>query len=379
VLAAQAVPDLDTQASREGDAAHWVVANSLEHVALNSLGDLPPDFMDEGVGQTAPNGIIVDQEIVDSATVMVDDVLSVCQFYNVHPRELKIEYRVHTPTIHADNWGTLDVALDLRHQLRGGKLYLWDFKHGHGQVNAKHNLQSINYLEGLRHEWSIDGWQDQGLIVHSRIVQPRCFREIGPVDEWICNFADIRPFVNVLHSQALEADQNPQMCAGKHCRYCPARIRCPANRQANYALIDWVKLPYEIETMGGPDLAFERQIIEDGLVLMKSRLEAIDDDLGQRIRDGATDTGFVLQAGQGREKYTVPAGQAISLAAQFGFDISKLGVLTPTQSVAKAPKAIRSFFKQAMKKITTRNSTGLQLVPASESKTARAFQPRGNT
>ena len=368
VLASQAVPDQDTQDTREGEATHWVVSECLmQWVQVGEPVALTCDWL----SKTAPNGVVIDQEMVDAADLMVSDVLAVCNQYG-GLRMLLIEHRVKITRIHATNcWGTLDVALDLRHI---GLVYIWDFKYGHGQVEAERNYQLIGYMEGLRELWGIDGIGDQNIKINMRIVQPRCYRQTGPISEWVVMWCDLRGEVNHLAAQVHEAETNPQMQAGAHCRYCPARTRCSAARQGSYHLIDYVKIPYEIETFNDSDLATERMILEAGFTLLKSRLDAINDELEFRVSNGATETGFTMQAGKGNLKYTVPPAQAAAFAMQFDVDISVEKVLTPTQTIAKTPVDKRPLITEALKAIARREATGLKLVPAGDSRTARAFQ-----
>lgn len=369
-LARAMAPDVETQKTLEGNAAHWVVAETL---AVWRDGGVA--VVDDFLEQTAPNGTVIDQEMVDSARIMVADVLDICQQYG-GLRNLLVEYRVHMPTIHSSRcWGTLDVALDLRHL---GHVYLWDYKHGHGGVSPFENLQLVSYFEGLRNEWDVNGGDtmhgDQRITLHGRICQPRNYRATQDVNEWTVTWSDLRPLVNKLSAQAHEAENNPQMVAGAHCRYCPARIRCEAAREYGYYLIDHVCRPFAIDTLDGAALAVEREILKAGATALSSRLDAIEDELELRIAGGERGTGLALETGQGRNKWTVPVPQVVAFGAQFGVDISKPDVMTPTQAAASVPAEIRQFFKEAMKSVTRRGTTGLKLVPAQDSRTSRAFK-----
>ena len=366
ILANESVPDRETQETREGDAAHWVVAGCL--TAWKNGGS---ESSDGYLGNTAPNGVVIDEEILDSANVMIADVVEVCTRHNARAW-LKVEYRVQILAVHpTDSWGTLDAALitpslDI--------IYVWDFKHGHGQVDALDNFQLVSYTEGLREEWQADGYVNGNTAVHMRVVQPRCYRSSGPVDEWVTPLGQIRGHVNQLAAQAREAENNPQMCAGKHCRYCPARVPCAAAKQAGYQWVDYAKSPYQIETYDDASLATEQKILEGGLVLLKARLEAIEDELQYRISQGATGTGLVLESGLGRRKWRVPIEQAIAFCQQFGIDIEVPAARTPTQATQRVPVAMRDNFKLALDSVSERKSTGLKLVTASNSRTARAFK-----
>ena len=372
ILANKAVVDRDTEETREGEAAHWVVATGL-----NAYRDLEPKrgSVTELLGTTAPNGVVIDEEIIDSAEVMIADVVEVCEQYNyLHGDRawLLIEYRVQISAVHpTDSWGTLDVALIMPSL---DLMYVWDFKHGHGQVDALDNYQLVSYTEGLREDGRIDGYATGKTKLHLRVVQPRCYRQSGPVDEWVTTLGGITGHVTRLAAQAQEAETNPQMCAGKHCRYCPARIQCAAAKQAGYQWVDFAKTPYQIETYDDISLATERAILEGGLVLLKARFEAIEDELRYRISQGAVGTGLTLESGLGRRKWKVPIPQAVAFCKQFGIDIEVPAARTPTQATQKVPVAMRANFKAVLDSVSERKSTGLKLVTASNSRTARAFK-----
>lgn len=365
IIAQQSAPNLNTKATDEGNAQHWVAEQCLRQ------GIAPGYF----IGHTAPNGIVITDEMVDAVRVVVDDVIEICKKYNAR-QLLVLEHVVFMPEIHpTDCWGTLDAALDLR-PLGVPIIYLWDFKFGHGIVYAKENLQAVSYLEGLRNELGIDGAEDQLITVHVRIVQPNAFRSTGPIDEWVIKLSDIRGHVNKLHTQAMEADTNPQMCAGKHCHYCSAVTRCPSAKQATYSLIDRGKQPLNIETYNNLDLAIEYSNLQEGLTLVKARFEAIEAELENRIKSGGTGTGYSIETGSGRSKWTIPVQQAVMIGKQFGVDLSKEDVKTPTQAAQLVPVEMRDQFKEVLKSVTIRHAGSAKLVPSGEGRLSRAFKPK---
>ena len=374
-LVMQACPQFDTQATLEGTAAHWVVSEVLYSAKKCGTLDVA-GTLGTYLGVTAPNGVVIDREIIDGTAVMVRDVLDVCRQYGASPASLLIEYRVTALTVHPSScWGTLDVALDLR-ALDTPLVVLWDYKHGHGQVDALDNLQLVTYLEGLRNSWGVTGYEDQRIEYMFRVVQPRCYRDGGPVDIANGLWSDLRPLVNQLSHQAIEATQGGKMCPGKHCRYCPAIVRCSAARKLSYHVIDWLREPYATESMSDEDAALERDILATGSVVLEARRSALNDELIHRIRGGSTGTGLVLEAGKGRSNWAVPVAQVVALGTQFGVNLAKEAALTPTQATALVPATMRGYFKQATAAMTTRKPTGLKLKPASESRTARAFQTK---
>jgi hypothetical protein len=360
------VPNLDSEDSRAGVAAHWVFAEVLLAFQGKRNSSL---VCSAHIGSTAPNGVVIDEKMAEGAQVMVDDVLDIVK--DGHIQRLCIEHRVTMPAIHDQNWGTLDTSLYIPERKA---LFIWDYKHGHRENKAEGNLQLINYAEGRRQELSFNGIQDQDTTLVLRIVQPFCYHAKGPVDEWVGKLSDIRGPVNILRNKANEAFTNPLMTTGKHCRDCLGIRTCSARRKADYNLIDLVNAPYEMDNMDSRDLAVERQILSDGLAAGKERLEALEAELAHRISNGAADTGLALEATYGRVAWTVPDAQAEALASQFGFSIKTGAIKTPTQAKQAAPTEVRSAFGLILDTVTKRPSGKLKLINADDTIGARAFK-----
>jgi hypothetical protein len=328
---------------------------------------------DDFIGKTAPNGVVIDEKMAEGAQVIVDNILeTVHSFPNWQELlcNMLIEHRVSMPAVHPQNWGTLDAALWVPAQWT---LYIWDYKHGHLQCDAEENLQLIDYVEGIREKLGINGQDAQKIKVVMRIVQPFCYTAHAPINEWVCQLSDLRGHVNNLSIKAHEAFTNPTLSSGKHCRYCPAVGVCSAARQSGYNTVRMVELPFEMDTMSVRDLAIERDILAEASELVKGRLKAIEADLEHRIGEGQSGSGLTLEATYGNLEWTCEAEQAKSLATQFGFDISKPGVKTPTQAKAAAPTALRLPFAEVLKTVTRKPPRGLKLIKAGTGRTARAF------
>ena len=365
MLAQADIPNPDTEQTREGTAAHWVMAEVLE-AAKRGEDTHAAAF----IGKTAPNGVIIDDKMAEGAQVMCDDVLSVCERLNCLDR-LLIEYRVSMQRIHPQNWGTLDAAVYLPERRT---LFIWDYKHGHRDCQPKDNLQLVDYMAGLVEKYEIDGATDQITTFVARIVQPFCYYADGPVKEWSAKLSDLRAHWNILADKAAEAFSNPKLTTGSHCRDCRAVGKCAATRKARYNFIELVNEPYEMDAMSGPDLRIERQILQDGVAVAKARLEAIEDELQHRVTQGDTTTGLTVQSKPGRLEWSCEPAKARALCAQFGVDISKDVVLTPTQSKSAAPKEVRPLLEQVMADYTRRPAGSLKLVEAENSIGARAFK-----
>lgn len=367
VMASVNAPDSASQRTREGTAAHWVGEQVLKLTA-GTRKHFIPDTCAGFIGVTAPNGVVVDEEIAEGAQEWVDDVMEVSAEHGA-PHGFMIEHRVEMPNIHPDNWGTLDTALWFPEV---NTLYMWDYKHGHGEVRARENLQLIDYTAGLIVPLGLNA----ETRVVMRIVQPFCFKTSGPVDEWVTTVGELTPFFNQLTEQAHKALTNPTMTAGAHCRYCPAIARCETAKRAAYGVITYSDEPYEIATMTGADLAAERHILRTGHIIIKARLEAIEDQLRAGISNGDKSSCLTLQGKQGRLGWDIPVPDALAMGVQFGADFSKSAIITPTQAIKKVPSELRSAFKNVMTGITKRPSSGLELVPVAESRAAHAFKTR---
>jgi hypothetical protein len=367
VPANAAVPQFDTQPSREGTTAHWCGETVLRSFASQVSDGVQPLLCSELIGETAPNGVVIDDKMAEGAQIWVDDVLAVCQEYGAL-RSMLIEHRVHMPQIHADNWGTLDTAVPVPDH---GLLYVWDYKNGHREHSPVDHLQLIDYVFGLANEMRLP--EDTTVVL--RIVQPFSYSSAGPVKEWRVQLSELyNRFFEHLRRMALEALTNPKFTAGTHCRDCAAVGRCPTARRAGYSVIAYLNEPYQIDTMTGADLAVERKLLGVGETIIKARSKAIHDELTYRINDGATDTGLALQSKFGNLDWSVPAAQAIALAGQFDADIAKPGVLTPTQAKARVTAAMRPAFESVLKTVTARNSTGMKLIDAADCLSAQAFK-----
>ena len=388
VLAQRDIPNPETDASREGTATHWVAETVLRHardnvawvvrqgdafVVRHARDNVGPRMTCEMLlGERAPNGVLIDDKMVEGAQLFVDDVLSISDAHNATAR-LLIEQRVDATTIHpTDCWGTLDAALVLPEKRL---IVLWDYKNGHRRIKAFDNDQLIVYLRGLDEKYKVT---DQNLSVEVRIVQPFSYDGDGPIDVWrLDQLGLIRAPINRLHHAAHEAlSPSPKLTTGNWCRDCRALFTCEAARGKEYLLFDYAGLPYRMDRMTGAELATERQILLDGIPVATRRLEAIEAELAHRLQRGEAGTGLVLESRPGNKAWTVPDEQVIALMGQLGIDASKLKALTPVQTLAKAPKDQKSMVEQIIDTVTARPAGSLKLKPASESKVARAFKPR---
>jgi hypothetical protein len=365
VVANRDAPDISCERTEGGTASHWVAEQLFNPV---NSGHVPEDW----IGQAAPNGVVIDEEMVEGAAMYYDDVIRIFnQAVDPTGEQLFIEKRVHMPHIHEDNWGTLDAALWVP---TVDTLWIWDYKYGHREVDAVLNLQLIDYVAGIMQECHL---MNTTTKVVMRVVQPFCYHAPEPIREWVTTVQDLQFWFRKLAEKAKQAlGPNPTMTSGTHCRDCAAIARCRTAKRTGYSVIQYANEPYEINSLDGGDLAAERHILEVGLKVVKARLEAVEDQLFANIASGDISSGLSIKAGQGRLGWSAPVPVVLALGEQFGADLSKDAVVTPTQAVKLVPSEMRSAFRQASPSITSRPSTGLKLIPADDSPAARAFKSK---
>lgn len=367
VAARQAFPSLDSEASAEGTAAHWLAAEVLRSYQTSDVRD-ELSF----VGKVAENGVTVTEEMAEAVGHYVVDVLKVA---NKHGglQSLRIEQRVAIDRVHPDNWGTFDCSLAVTAENGQITLYVWDYKHGHGKVYAASNDQIIEYATGI-----IDtaGWSDLDVVVVSRIVQPRCFDGSGNVDEWVVRASDLRADVNRLHAQAHEAFAAPRFTAGRHCKHCEAIVTCDAAKRYGYELIDRCDGPVLLDAFDGAALAVEREIIRSGLKVVQNRLEAVEAEIVHRLGQGEAVGNLRYSAKPGALAWNVEPPVALAMASAFNIDAAKSAVMTPTQVIAAAPKEIRPAVEQSVKAVASRKSGRATINNADDTTTYRSFNTK---
>ena len=368
VLMATLYPEQETDDTRVGDAAHWVVAESLMSFKNYEGGiNLPPSF----VGKEAPNSVIVTEEMTDAAHVMVDDVLEVCQQHGLM-RALHIEEQMEFPSIHLQQFGTPDCWA---HDEDTNDYFLWDFKYGHLNVPPD-SWQNKNYAAGI-----MAGSMPEDRI-RMTIVQPRSYHEDGPVKSVSTSSGELRGDWNRLESQAaLAMTADPPLVSGPHCRYCPARHGCPAARKAAATVIDYVEQTTVPDNLSDEGLAFELALLERAGEMLKHRHTALQEEAIRRIHDGQAVPGYGIKRGQGNRIWNVAPEEVKGLAGLFDLgDVEKPAeLITPAKFDERIKVANRTRIGEnkidtrILEAYTQRPDSGLKLVHSTDTVAAQVF------
>lgn len=310
-----AYPQPDTPESLEGTAAHWVFAEMLAGRPVQE-------------GAIAANGTAVTEEMIEGGELMVNVVRSRMP-YDLFPPP-RVEEPVAIPRIHAQCWGTPDVS---GFSPSRNVLELVDYKFGHRFVDEYENAQCIAYIAGLLDELEAHGILDQVVTVNITIVQPRCFYKGSPVRTWTVSASDLRAHINRLaNAAAIAHAPNPPAITNAECRNCPGRHACPALQQAAYSDAEFAVTSPPVE-LAPAAASLELKMLERSLERLQARVEGMREAVGAHIKRGQSVPWHRLEQSMGRQQWTLPAEQVISMGSLMGVNLSKAGVLTPKQAL----------------------------------------------
>ena len=310
-------PKDDTPESLEGNAAHWVFAEML-------------DGRYHDVGTTSPNGTLVTEEMIEGGELVVDTVARLLPI----PYELHVEETIDVSTIHKDCWGTPDIW---SFNQTSFTLDVFDYKFGHRFVDEYENDQGVCYIEGILNTLSVQfnippGELDQLITVNFTIIQPRCYYKGQPVRTWSFRAVDLRGQINKLRGAALDAMQpNPTATTNEECQDCPGRHVCEALQKAAYSDAEYAvaSSPAELPPLAA---ALELKMLERSLERLQSRVEGLRESVSMYIKQGHSIPWYRAEQGYGREQWTLPPEQIISMGNLMGKDLAKVAVKTPLQA-----------------------------------------------
>lgn len=304
-----------TEESREGDAAHWLLAQTLLKLTV------PDDAV-------APNGVPINQEMRDAIVELVEDVTDTLKTQS--PGDfLHVEQTISAAnTVHPDCWGTPDVLFV---QPSRKAVHIWDFKYGHRFVDAYKNWQMLTYAACAVETVGITDLVDWSFTL--TIAQPRCFERDelgGTLREWFTAGAAVRTAIAQLAEAARAARQpDAALHTGPHCRDCRAQWDCPANQAAGGVALDTIR-GQGSAGMDAAAIGVEAKVLAEAMDFVKARLSALDAQalalLGRGERVPFHSLGWTKpRTAWDKDRQAEAAG----LVAMFGVDVQP-GVALPT-------------------------------------------------
>lgn len=237
------------------------------------------------------------------------------------------EQQIEDAAVHHDFFGTTDCGV-----VSGEWLIVSDYKNGAGiVVEVEGNPQIMYYGYGLlrkNHDPRVK-W------VRLRVVQPNAFHPDGPVREWtisadeLCRWAE-KELVPAMR----RAETDQALECGAHCRFCPAKLVCPAMRGLFGALAEASAATVSELT----DAELGRQYVLRDVVRMY--LKALEEETYQRLMSGkdVPETKLVEK----RADRVFKEGAEMRFISEFGADAFKPQVLkSPAEMEKIGPDAAK--------------------------------------
>lgn len=344
--------DEDVEVREEGTACHWAAHGlSQGHAVVE--------------GMTAPNGVEIDDEMLDACAMWLGEVRS------WGPDVIPLfEHPVHCRRIHQECGGVTDAC---GYSPSQRTVFIGDLKYGFRFVDVHDNWQLICYFAGVLDQF---GLSDMDTFVEFVIVQPRSYHREGPIRRVRMRSFDVRAQINQLRAAAEHAlgvpDANsihgvPTLTVNDGCSRCSARHRCSAVQNAALQVLDdaYAATPHDLSFAAAED---ELRRLQWAKSILTARITGLETQVAHEMRRGAISKHFALDAKAGREVWKEGMVEQASTAAQLmGISITKpQSYITPTQAKQKLPRSVVEMYSY-------RPSGSLKLVPFGDNMKRRLF------
>lgn len=343
-----------SEVAEEGTASHWVAESVLSTGAA---------YVGQFVGRTAPNGVIITEDMTAAAREYIEDVAGITPLVDA-----QVEQTIPAPRIHSECGGTGDCRA---FNPTTNTLHIWDYKYGWGIVEAYENWQTICYAVGLVDTLIAGGMREASITVDIRIVQPRPYHALGSVRSWKVNAVELRPYANTLHNAAAEAlGPDPTTRAGAHCGSCSARHACPTLGRAAMAALDisGSAVPHVLNPAA---LGSELILLKLAYEAIKNKLTGYEAQALGLIKSGKNVPGWTGEPGKGNVTWDKSVGEVIALGDLFGKDLRKSdAAVTPNQAKKQGVPA------EIVAAYSTVPQRGLKLVRDDKTTASRVFKQK---
>ena len=306
---------LDKDVAEVGTAAHWVAEQLLRGY------DLPP------LGSLAPNGVTVDRDMHEGATLYRDYVRE-----TVGPHaKLEIEVDVYCGILHPLCHGRIDLRV-----FTPEANHIFDYKHGHNYVNEYENWQGLGYASGsLTMDTRVPS-VDESKPTYIHIIQPRSYGRGGKVcRSWRIPPGALIGYAMRIRERLAQIELGLSDCVtGEHCRYCPAQRGCEALEAAalHAAQVSRGNTPLNLTSR---QAATELALLTQAADALKHRIKGLEAQIEHDLTRGVPVPFYHLKETTGREKWRegVTADEVINFGSLFGVNLAKPAeAITPTQA-----------------------------------------------
>ena len=309
--------DTDSDAAREGTAAHWALSEMLNGRAVAE-------------GQITPDNFVLTAEMVEAAQDVIRWIhLRIAEHGGEQPR-MFVEHFVKIARVHAQCQGTFDLCL----YFSGAKvLYVLDYKFGFGRVEVFENWQLLCYLAGVLEMLGISGADNDALQVVLGIIQPRSFHPDGAIRLWRTTPTQARPYIVELAAAALRALAPDATCTvNDTCDHCDARHACPALQAQGLRAADRSKqaVPFDLPPHA---LGLELKMVRDALKALTARETGLTGQAEAILKGGGRVPFWAIESKPGNMAWKVTGEEVITLGKLLGVDLQKpVAPITPTQA-----------------------------------------------
>lgn len=342
----------DTTVREEGTAMHW---------AAYCLATAQWDVEQPKVGDVAPNGVVLTDELLDGALFYVD----VLALYDV---QWTLEQSLPAPEIHPQCGGSPDAFAGIEGEMP--RVIIPDLKGGFRIVDVFPNWQLIGYASAVLSHMNMHNVDCEIEFV---IVQPRAFHRDGPVRRHVTTVAALRPYWDAMRMAAsIAMGDYAGALAGSQCDDCNARSFCTIAHAAGMRALEISGEP-DIQNLTAAAVDYELLRLEEAQRAIEARLTGLQAKAVHMMRKGEILPHWAMERGQGRLSYNSldAEREAIAIAELLGKDIRKpQRAITPTQAGKLLDPAL-------LETLTHRPRGEAKLVRFNSNTAAKAFSKLG--
>ena len=227
----EGLPDVSSEYAAEGTGAH-----ALAELGLRNSVDLLTYL------GTKVEGVEVTEEMCEHVAIFTDYCLSLRNVASQEWIEKRFNLRKLNPP--TPMFGTGDYVA-----LMGRTLEVVDLKYGVGVVVEATNSKQLQYYAlGVLLELEDEGIRGIDEIKLT-IVQPRASHKDGMVRSFTLSYSEMLDFASELLAAARRTQEpDAPLHPGRHCRFCKASGRCPAQLAAaqTAAMVEFSAMPVDL-------------------------------------------------------------------------------------------------------------------------------------
>lgn len=336
-----ALPRVDTDASREGACASWVAECVINGDATHC---------DDLVGKTHKNGWFVDEEMAQLVQPYVDIVMS----REDYQAEVAIE---HVVDVETDLWmnGKIDAVSTLPRTI-----FIDDLKYGYG-IKEPTDAQLLCYfwLYCMKND---DVFKYEN--VQLGIFQPRATHPDGHYRTVTYPTKDLWNIAQKMVTDTIDYMRDNGAKVGTHCKNCNAANICLLLQTSVYDAYEFLTVDHGTHVIQDAEIGRERDFLSTLQTLIDSRLTATTADMSARITANRHIKGWAMQPKTGKRKLTMSR------------DMTRIFTgVDPVEEKPMTPAALirAGVSKDVVDAISTTPTIGRQLTRLKEGDIAKMF------